>query len=169
MTEQIKAIQKELGRDDHSAEIATIKAKIKTLGMSAEALDKVEKELKRLESMPPLSAEAVVSRHYIDWLIGLPWQRVSKDTISLENAEKILNKKHAHLHKAKERIIEFLAAKKFSEAFERSPIICLVGPPGVGKTSLGASIAESWAENLFVSSLGVFGMKRKSADTAVPM
>lgn len=154
LTEQIKAIQKELGRDDHSAEIATIKAKIKTLGMSAEALDKVEKELKRLESMPPLSAEAVVSRHYIDWLIGLPWQRVSKDTISLENAEKILNKKHAHLHKAKERIIEFLAAKKFSEAFERSPIICLVGPPGVGKTSLGASIAESLGREFVRISLG---------------
>lgn len=154
LTEQIKAIQKELGRDDHTAEIATIRSKIKTLGMPAEALDKVEKELKRLETMQPLSAEAVVSRHYIDWLIGLPWQRVSKDAISLENAEKILNKKHAHLRKPKERIIEFLAAKKFSEAFERSPIICLVGPPGVGKTSLASSIAESLGREFVRISLG---------------
>ena len=99
LTEQIKAIQKELGRDDHTSEIAAIRSKIKSLGMPSEALDKVEKELKRLETMQPLSAEAVVSRHYIDWLIGLPWQRVSKDSISLENAEKILNKKHAHLRK----------------------------------------------------------------------
>ena len=104
--------------------------------------------------MPPLSSEAVVSRHYIDWVISLPWNKVSKDTISLEEAEKILNKNHAGLKKAKERIIEFLAAKKFSQSFERSPIICLIGPPGVGKTSLGHSIAESLGREFVRISLG---------------
>lgn len=154
LTEQIKAIQKELGREDITAEIAQIKTKIKTLGLSPEAQEKVEKELRRLEQMPPLSSEAVVSRNYIDWIISLPWKNMSKDTISLEQAEKILNKKHAGLLKAKERIIEFLAAKKFSKTVGRSPIICLVGPPGVGKTSLAASIAESLHREFARISLG---------------
>ena len=98
---------------------------------------KLKKNYRRLEQMPPLSSEAVVSRNYIDWIISLPWKKTSKDTISLAQAEKILNKNHAGLKKAKERIIEFLAAKKFSKILNASPIICLVGPPGVGKTSLG--------------------------------
>ena len=154
LTEQMKAIQKELGRDDTQTEILQIRAKVKTLGLSPEALEKVDKELKRLEQMPPLSSEAVVSRNYIDWIISLPWNKVTKDTISLEDAEKILNKNHAGLKKAKERIIEFLAAKKFSHTFERSPIICLIGPPGVGKTSLGHSIAESLGREFVRISLG---------------
>jgi ATP-dependent Lon protease len=154
LTEQIKAIQKELGREDHSTEIAQIKSKLKTLSLSPEAQEKVEKELRRLEQMPPLSSEAVVSRHYIDWIISLPWKKVSKDTISLAQAEKILNKYHAGLTKAKERIIEFLAAKKFSKQMQRSPIICLVGPPGVGKTSLAHSIASSLGREFVRISLG---------------
>lgn len=154
LTEQMKAIQKELGKEDSFTEIAQIKAKIKNLGLPTEASEKVEKELKRLEQMPALSSEAVVSRNYIDWIISLPWQKMSKDTISLEQAEKILNKNHAGLRKAKERIIEFLAAKKFSSSFERSPIICLVGPPGVGKTSLAQSIADSLGREFARISLG---------------
>lgn len=154
LTEQIKAIQKELGKEDQQAEITQIRSKLKTLGLSAEAREKIEKELKRLEQMPSLSSEAVVSRHYIDWIVSLPWQKQSRDTISLAQAEKILNKKHAGLLKAKERIIEFLAAKKFSKTIERSPIICLVGPPGVGKTSLGQSIAESLGREFVRISLG---------------
>jgi ATP-dependent Lon protease len=154
LTEQMKAIQKELGREDNFTEIAQLRSKIKSIGLSAEAAEKVEKELKRLEQMPPLSSEAVVSRNYIDWIISIPWQKVSKDTISLEQAEKILNKNHAGLKKAKERIIEFLAAKKFSSSFERSPIICLVGPPGVGKTSLAHSIADSLGREFVRISLG---------------
>lgn len=154
LTEQIKAIQKELGREDYQQEIAQIRSKIKTLGLSAEAMEKVEKELKRLEQMPPLSAEAVVSRNYVDWIISLPWQKVSKDRISLAQAEKILNQEHAGLDKAKERIIEFLAAKKFSKSMQRSPIICLVGPPGVGKTSLAHSIAKSLGREFVRISLG---------------
>ena len=154
LTEQIKAIQKELGREDQSAEIAQLKAKSKLLGLSPEALEKVDKELRRLEQMPPLSSEAVVSRNYVDWILSLPWTKTSKDTISLVQAEKILNKRHASLLKAKERIIEFLAAKKFSKTISRAPIICLVGPPGVGKTSLASSIADSLNKEFVRISLG---------------
>lgn len=154
LTEQMKAIQKELGRDDIQSDVSQVRTKAKTLGLSPEAQDKLDKELRRLEQMPPLSQEAVVSRNYIDWLISMPWKRVSKDTLSLEQAEEILNKSHAGLKRAKERIIEFLAAKKFSKTLERSPIICLIGPPGVGKTSLGKSVAESLGREFVRISLG---------------
>ncbi|BDC34723.1 Lon protease [Candidatus Dependentiae bacterium Noda2021] len=154
LTEKMKAIQKELGRDDQSAEIAQIRTKIKTLGLTKEATEKVEKELRKLEQMPPLSSEAVVSRNYVDWIISLPWKKFSKDAISLTHAEEILSQNHAGLHKAKDRIIEFLAAKKFSKVLTRSPIICLVGPPGVGKTSLAASIAKSLGREFQRISLG---------------
>jgi ATP-dependent Lon protease len=154
LTEQMKAIQKELGRDDTQAEINQIRSKTKNLGLSAEATEKIDKELKRLETMPPLSAEAVVSRHYIEWVTSLPWSKMSKDRISITQAEKILDKHHAGLSKAKERIIEFLATTKFSGSLEKSPIICLVGPPGVGKTSLGKSIADSLGKEFVRISLG---------------
>lgn len=154
LTEQMKAIQKELGREDQSDEIENTKARLKDLQLSKEVRDKVNKELKRLEQMPPLSSEAVVSRHYIDWISSLPWSKTSKDKIGIIQAERILNKNHAGLKKAKERIIEFLAAKKFSKTLERSPIICLVGPPGVGKTSLAKSISESMGREFVRISLG---------------
>ncbi|HSW73834.1 MAG TPA: endopeptidase La [Candidatus Limnocylindria bacterium] len=154
LTEQMKAIQKELGREDHALEVGTIRSSLKKLGLSKEAYEKVEKELKRLEQMPPLSSEAVVSRHYIDWVTGIPWKSVTTDTIGIEEAEQILHQQHAGLKKAKERIIEFLAAKKFSKKLERSPIICLVGPPGVGKTSLAQSIAKSLGREFIRISLG---------------
>jgi len=154
LNEQMKAIQKELGREDHMYELNTLRTQSKTIGLSAEAKEKIEKEFQRLEQMPPLSSEAVVSRHYIDWLISLPWKNESKDNISLNQAEKILNKQHFGLKKPKERIVEFLAAKKFSKNLERSPIICLVGPPGVGKTSLAQSIAQSVGRNFVRISLG---------------
>jgi len=151
--EQLKAIQKELGREDLN-EFTAIKQKLTTLNLSKEARQKVETELKRLEQMPPLSSEASVSRNYIDWILALPWDKVSKDSIDIINAEKILNKNHAGLKKAKERIVEFIAAKKFSPQLYRSPVICLVGPPGVGKTSLGRSIAESMGREFVRISLG---------------
>ena len=154
LTEQMKAIQKELGREDHQTEVNAIRTQIKSLGLSTEAREKVDKELKRLEQMPPLSSEAVISRTFIDWIISLPWKKQSKDTISLAQAEKILNEYHAGLTKVKERIIEFLAAKKYSKNMERSPIICLVGPPGVGKTSLAQSIAKSLGREFVRISLG---------------
>lgn len=154
LNEQMKAIQKELGREDQSAEIAQLQKKAATLSLSPEAIEKVEKELRRLEQMPPLSSEAVVSRNYVDWILSLPWGATSKDTISLQQAERILNENHAGLKKAKDRIIEFLAAKKFSKSLERSPIICLVGPPGVGKTSLAKSISDSMGREFVRISLG---------------
>lgn len=154
LTEQMKAIQKELGREDTSQEIQHIRDTVKNLGLSPEAYQKVKKELKRLEQMPPLSAEATISRHYIDWVTSLPWNKISTDSISITQAEKILDRSHAGLKKAKERIIEFLAAKKYSKNLERSPIICLVGPPGVGKTSLGKSVAESLGRDFVRISLG---------------
>ena len=154
LNEQMKAIQKELGRDDHLSEINTIRAKSKTLGLSQEAKEKLEKELQRLEQMPPLSSEAVVSRHYVDWLTTLPWKKESKDSIGITQAEKILDKEHFGLKKPKERIIEFLAAKKFSKSLKKSPIICLVGPPGVGKTSLAQSVSKSMGRNFVRISLG---------------
>lgn len=152
--EQMKAIQKELGREDQSEDISAMRQKIKNAGLPKEAKQKVESELKRLEQMPPLSSEAVVSRNYIDWIISLPWQKVSKDTVNIVQAEKILDKNHAGLKKAKERIVEFIAAKKFSKNLHRSPVICLAGPPGVGKTSLARSIAESMGREFIRISLG---------------
>jgi ATP-dependent Lon protease len=154
LNEQIKAIQKELGREDNSTEISKLREKCKSLKLTAEAKEKVEKELKRLEQMPPLSSEAVISKHYVDWIISLPWNKESKDTISLEKAEKILEKNHAGLKKAKERVIEFLAAKKYSGTSEKSPIICLIGPPGVGKTSLASAVAECLGREFVRISLG---------------
>lgn len=154
LTEQIKAIQKELGREDQYTEITQLREKIKNLNLPKDALEKAEKELKRLEQMPSLSSEAVVSRHYIDWILTLPWDKKTKDSISLTQAEKILENSHARLDKVKERIIEFLAAKKFSGATEKAAIICLVGPPGVGKTSLAQAIADSLGRELVRISLG---------------
>jgi ATP-dependent Lon protease len=154
LTEQIKAIQKELGKEDTQGELQELRAKMKNLGLSAEAHEKVDRELKRLEQMPPLTAEAVVSRNYIDWILSLPWKKATKDSISLTQAEKILDKNHQGLQKPKERIVEFIAAKKFSKTLERSPIICLVGPPGVGKTSLGKSIADALGREFVRISLG---------------
>ena len=154
LTEQIKAIQKELGREDQQDELGALRDKIKALKPTKEALEKVDKEIKRLELMPPLSSEAVVSRNYIDWIASLPWSKESKDRISLVQAEKILNSHHAGLKKPKERIIEFLAAKKFSKSLDRSPVICLVGPPGVGKTSLAKSIADSLGREFVRIALG---------------
>lgn len=154
LTEQIKAIHKELGRDDQHNEFQVLKDTIKKLKPPHEVLEKVEKEFKRLEQMSPFSSEAVVSRHYIDWIASLPWSKTSTDRVSLVQAEKILDAHHAGLKKVKERIIEFLAAKKFSKNLERSPIVCLAGPPGVGKTSLARSIAQSLGREFVRIALG---------------
>ncbi|HEV2916695.1 MAG TPA: endopeptidase La [Candidatus Babeliales bacterium] len=154
LNEQMKAIQKELGREDHNSDIEDLRVQAIKLNLSQEAMKRVEKELKRLEQMPPMSSEAGVSRHYIEWILALPWQTSTQDTISIKQAERILSKNHAGLGKIKERIIEFLAAKKFSKNLERGPIICLAGPPGVGKTSLARAIAESMGREFVRISLG---------------
>lgn len=154
LNEQIKAIQKELGRDDNAEEAIKFREKSKNLGLSEEAKEKIDKELKRLEQLPPLSSEAAISKHYIDWIISLPWNKTSKDNVNFEKAEKMLEKSHFGLKKAKERIMEFLAAQKFSGSSEKAPVICLMGPPGVGKTSLAESIAECLGREFVRISLG---------------
>lgn len=154
LTEQIKAIQKELGREDIQSEVNLLRDKVKKLGLPADTAEKAEKEIRRLEQMPSMSSEAVVSRNYLDWICALPWTKASKDAISLTQAENILNKSHAGMSKAKERIIEFLAAKKFSGSSEKSPVICLIGAPGVGKTSLAKTISKSLGREFVRISLG---------------
>lgn len=155
LTEQMRAIQRELGREDWSNEINELRKKAKKLKLPTEAHEKVEAELRRLDSMQPTSPEAAVGRNYVDWLLAVPWHNQSQDSVSMEDAEKILNGSHAGMVKAKERIIEFLASKKFAgEHLKRAPIICLAGPPGVGKTSLGHSIAQALGRSLVRISLG---------------
>lgn len=154
LTEQIKAIQKELGREDVQSEINLLRDKIKKLNLPSDTAEKAEKEIRRLEQMPSMSSEAVVSRNYLDWICSLPWHKASKDSLSLVQAENVLNKSHAGMSKVKERIIEFLATKKFSGSSEKSPVICLIGPPGVGKTSLAKTIAASLGREFVRISLG---------------
>lgn len=155
LNEQIRAIQRELGREDFQEELNELRKKAKDCKLPEEAFEKVESEIKRLEQMQPMSPEASVGRNYIDWLISLPWRKETKDKVSLTQAEEILEKSHASMKKAKERVIEFLAARKFAkDALTRAPIICLVGPPGVGKTSLAQSVAEALGRKMVRISLG---------------
>ena len=142
LNEQVKAIQKELGEQDENAEMDELEARIKNSGMSKEAHVKVNAELKKLKMMSPMSAEASVVRNYIDTLVGLPWKRKTKISKNLKAAEDILDADHYGLEKVKERIVEYLAVQQRVGKL-KAPILCLVGPPGVGKTSLGQSIAKA--------------------------
>ena len=142
LNEQVKAIQKELGEGEDGADIEELEKKIEAAQMSKEARAKVDGELKKLKLMSPMSAEAGVIRNYIDHLIGLPWKKKSKVNSSLVHAEGILNDDHFGLDKVKERILEYLAVQQRVDKV-KAPILCLVGPPGVGKTSLGQSIAKA--------------------------
>jgi ATP-dependent Lon protease len=155
LNEQMRAIQRELGRGDYQQEIEALRLRAKKEKLSKEAKEKVESECKRLEQMQPTSPEAAVSRNYVEWLISVPWSKQTKDSVSMDKAEKILNESHAGMKKPKERILEFLATKKFAGSkLKRSPIICLVGPPGTGKTSLALSVAKSLGRELVRISLG---------------
>lgn len=155
LTEQLRAIQRELGRDDHQQEINKLREQAKKAKLPKEAAEKVEAECRRLEQMQPTSPESAVSRNYIEWLVGLPWKKQTKDSVTIEKARAILDDSHARMKKPKERISEFLAAKKFAkDKLTRSPIICLAGPPGVGKTSLAGSIAKSLGRKMVRISLG---------------
>ena len=143
LNEQMQAIQKELGeKDDYQAELEDLAQKCKDKKMPQEAKDKVNKEIKKLKMMSPMSAEATVVRNYIDWVLSLPWNDYSEDRHDVKNAKRILDEDHWGLEKVKERILEYLAVLSLSKNM-RGPIICLAGPPGVGKTSLARSIAES--------------------------
>jgi ATP-dependent Lon protease len=153
LNEQIKAIHKELGRKDEKAEMEEIKQKIEEAGMTEEAKEKALQELSRLEAMPPMSAESTVSRTYIDWLINIPWQQRSEELHDLIGAEDTLNSEHYGLEKIKERILEYLAVRQLVKN-PKGTILCFVGPPGVGKTSLGKSIAHATNRKFVRLSLG---------------
>ncbi len=154
LNEQLKAIQKELGEgEDGKDEIAEIEAKIKATKFSKEAREKALAEVKKLRSMSPMSAEATVVRNYLDWMLTIPWKKQSRVRRDIVAAEKVLNADHYGLEKVKERIIEYLAVQSRSPKI-RGPILCLVGPPGVGKTSLGKSIAKATGRNFVRMSLG---------------
>lgn len=153
LNEQIKAIHKELGRKDEKAELEELKAKITAAGMTQEALDKAMQEFSRLEAMPPMSAESTVSRNFIDWLVSVPWKDRSDEINDLNEAESVLNQDHYGLEKIKERILEFLAVRQLVKS-PKGTILCLVGPPGVGKTSLGKSIARATGRKFVRLALG---------------
>ena len=153
LNEQIKAIHKELGRKDEKAELEELKKKIEEAGMTDEAKEKAMQELHRLEAMPPMSAEGTVSRTYIDWLVSVPWKQKSKENKDLGKAEDVLNEDHYGLEKIKERILEYLAVRQLVKN-PKGSILCFVGPPGVGKTSLGKSIARATGRKFVRLSLG---------------
>jgi ATP-dependent Lon protease len=152
LNEKIKAIQKELGRGEKS-EFDELRKKIEAAGMTKDAQEKAVSELKRLENMPPMSAESTVSRNYLDWLLAVPWKKKSKEIRDLGHAEKVLESEHHGLEKIKERILEFLAVRRLVKN-PRGSILCFVGPPGVGKTSLGMSIAKATGRKFVRLSLG---------------
>jgi ATP-dependent Lon protease len=154
LNEQMRAIQKELGeKDEFKNEIQEIEEKLKQKKLSVEARDKVEKELKKLKMMSPMSAEATVVRNYIDWILSLPWNEFTDDKLDINEAERVLEEDHYGLEKVKERILEYLAVQSLVGKI-KGPILCLVGPPGVGKTSLGRSIARATGRKFVRVSLG---------------
>jgi len=153
LNEQVKAIQKELGDSEEGADLDELEKKIKSAHMPKEARVKAEAELKKLKLMSPMSAEATVVRNYIDTIVGLPWKKKTKVSTDLKNSEKILDADHYGLEKVKERIVEYLAVQQRVDKL-KAPILCLVGPPGVGKTSLGQSIARSTNRKFVRMSLG---------------
>jgi len=155
LNEQMRAIQKELGeKDEFRTEIQELEEKIKQKKLSPEAREKVEKELKKLKMMSPMSAEATVVRNYIDWILSLPWNEYTEDKLDIVEAERVLEEDHYGLEKVKERILEYLAVQALVGQTNKGPILCLVGPPGVGKTSLGKSIARATGRKFVRVSLG---------------
>jgi ATP-dependent Lon protease len=154
LNEQMRAIQKEMGdSDDIKNEISELEEKVKKRRMSKEATEKVHHEIKKLKMMSPMSAEATVVRNYIDWILSLPWYDKSRGNLEMDKAETILNEDHYGLEKPKERILEYLAVQSLVKR-NKGPILCLVGPPGVGKTSLARSVARALGRNFVRLSLG---------------
>ena len=164
LNEQMKAIQKELGNEEGRDEFAEIEDKIKRTKLSKEAREKATHELKKLRLISPMSAEGTVVRNYLDWLLSIPWNKKSKTNKDLVHAQQILDHDHYGLEKVKERIVEYLAVQQRANKLT-GPILCLVGPPGVGKTSLGKSIAHASGRDFVRVSLG--GMRK--AKTSNPL
>src|SRR5260221_319965 len=158
LRERLKTIEKELGEDEGPDETQELLAKVKKAGMPEEVEEKTKKEIKKLSQMNQFNPEAGYIRNYVEWLVDLPWSKESKDTVELKNAEKILEEDHFGLEKVKERILEYLAVSKLISAKAngrmKGPILCFVGPPGVGKTSLGKSIARALGRKFVKVSLG---------------
>ncbi|WP_273524135.1 endopeptidase La [Rhodosalinus sediminis] len=153
LNEQMKAIQKELGDGEDGGEVAELEERIENTKLSKEAREKAEAELKKLKNMSPMSAEATVVRNYLDWMLSIPWGKKSRVKKDLHRAQKVLDEDHYSLEKVKERIVEFLAVQSRSKKL-KGPILCLVGPPGVGKTSLGKSVARATGREFIRISLG---------------
>ena len=153
LNEQMKAIQKELGDGDERDDIAEFEEKIENTKLSKEARDKALAELKKLKQMSPMSAEATVVRNYLDWLLSIPWGVKGKVKKDLDEAQEVLDEEHYGLDKVKERIVEYLAVQARTNKL-KGPILCLVGPPGVGKTSLGKSMANATGREFVRMSLG---------------
>jgi ATP-dependent Lon protease len=153
LSEKIKAINEELGRNDSTEELVELKQQVEDSGMTEEAKEKALIEVRRLEGMPPVSAEAGVSRNYVDWLLAVPWTKASREIRDITRAEKVLNEDHYGLEKVKDRILEFLAVRQLVRK-TTGTILCFVGPPGVGKTSLARSIARATGRNFVRLSLG---------------
>ena len=154
LNEQMKAIQKELGESDETPnELEEIVEKLESSGMSKEAREKTEAEIRKLKMMAPMSAEATVVRSYIDWMLGVPWKKRSRARNSISDAEDVLNTDHYGLEEVKERILEYLAVQRRIKKI-KGPVLCLVGPPGVGKTSLGESIARATNRKFVRMALG---------------
>jgi ATP-dependent Lon protease len=153
LSEKIKAINEELGRNDSQEELQQLKESVEESGMTEEAQEKALIEIRRLEGMPPVSAEAGVSRNYVDWLLAVPWTKASREIRDIRRAEKVLNEDHYGLEKVKDRILEFLAVRQLVRK-TTGTILCFVGPPGVGKTSLGRSIARATGRKFVRLSLG---------------
>ncbi len=154
LNEQMKAIQRELGeQDDARDELIELEKRIKKTKLSKEARAKAEGELKKLRNMSPMSADSTVVRNYLDWLLSIPWGKAKSKKIDIVEAERILDEDHYGLEKVKERILEYLAVQARTGSL-KGPILCLVGPPGVGKTSLGRSIAKATGRDFARLSLG---------------
>ena len=153
LNEQMKAIQKELGDNEDTDDIAEIEKKLDSINLSKEAKEKCKSEIKKLKNMSPMSAEATVIRNYLDWVLSIPWNKSSAISKNIKKAKSILENDHYGLDKVKERILEYLAVQKRTDKI-KGPILCLVGPPGVGKTSLGKSIATATGRNFVRMSLG---------------
>ncbi len=153
LNEKMKAIQKELGRKDEKSELDDLKKQVEAAKMPKDAHEKAMKEIQRLEMMPPMSAESTVSRTYLDWLLAVPWNKKSKEIRSINWSKKVLEEDHYGLEKIKDRILEFLAVRSLVKK-PQGTILCFVGPPGVGKTSLGKSIARATGRKFVRLSLG---------------